>query len=539
MVAIRDASGRILVEGPHASVRELLVEAVARNRRLDGADLAGLDLSGLDLRRACLPGAKLDRADLRHTRLDGASMARASLADASAHGAGFAGAVLEGATADGANFAGAGLRQAWMIGFAARGARFDDADAEGADMTGAVLADGHFQRARLVDVRFADATLYGNDFREADLTSSDEGLPMAMRPDRSLGARVVGNKFSPKAKVCAGLAAFRRDTWIGWAVNAASTGAAGGLGALAAMMLVPNIVDAKVGLDLARSGAAAVALVGAPLLVRTIVGGRIRDALQPHADRIAQGAAQAMDRAMKAGAAARDLVALLWHGGPNAVQRAVLATREKADARGWTAGFGRLVLGSLKIVFCDRRHLALALQELSRPRIPGSRGEAETVLIRQGGAGQGPLALRLHADGAVTAVHPEGTATWGVAGAPTTTGTLPEGAAPDDGGVSAKASFQAAVFADHGVAPIATHWFSNHFEAGPDGALLVVDHVARSVGNRVGPAVLTREGERKAVVDGRLWEGAVDAAGAPMFRGPDPDAEVEADETHAIPAPTP
>ena len=95
------------------------------------------------------------------------------------------------------------------------------------------------------------------------------------------------------------------------------------------------------------------------------------------------------------------------------------------------------------------------------------------------------------------------------------------------------------MFADHGVAPIATHWFSNHFEAGPDGALLVVDHVARNVGNRVGPAVLTREGERRAVVDGRLWEGAVDAAGAPMFRGPDPDAEVEADETRAIPAPTP
>ncbi|GJD90881.1 hypothetical protein BHAOGJBA_4425 [Methylobacterium hispanicum] len=535
MVAIRDKSGRVLAEGAHPSVRDLLVEAVARNRRLPGADLAGLDLSGLDLRRACLPDARLDGANLRQTRFDGASLSRASLANVSAQGAGFAGAVLEGAIADGGNFGGAGLRQAWMIGFAARGARFDDADASGADMTGAVLVDGHFQRARLVDVRFADATLYGNDLQEADLTSAVEGLPLAMRPDRSLGARVVGNKFSPKAKLCPGLAAFRRDTWIGWAVNAVSTGAAGGLGALAAMVLVPNIVDAKVGPDLVRSGAAVVALVGAPLLVRTIVGGRIRDALQPHADRIVQGAAQAMDRAMRAGSAARDLVALLWHGGSNAVHRAVLATRAKADARGWTAGFARLALGSIKIVFCDRRHLALAMQELSRPRIPGSRGEAETVLVRQGACGDGPLALRLHADGSVTAVHPEGTATWGIRGAPTTTGTLPEGAAADDGGFSAKGAFQAAVFADHGVAPIATHWFSNHFEAGPDGALLVVDHIARNVGNWVGPAVLTLDGERKAVVDGRLWEGAV---GAPSALGSDRDMGAGVEDAHDLPAPS-
>ncbi|MFC6048804.1 pentapeptide repeat-containing protein, partial [Methylobacterium hispanicum] len=90
MVAIRDKSGRVLAEGAHPSVRDLLVEAVARNRRLPGADLAGLDLSGLDLRRACLPDARLDGANLRQTRFDGASLSRASLANVSAQGAGFA-----------------------------------------------------------------------------------------------------------------------------------------------------------------------------------------------------------------------------------------------------------------------------------------------------------------------------------------------------------------------------------------------------------------------------------------------------------------
>lgn len=537
MAIIKDVAGKVLAEDPALDLRSLVAAMVARRESLRWADLSGADLARLDLRKASLSEAKLDGADLSHALLDDASMRGASLVGTILKGARLDRAVCDDIVADGANFGGASLRQTWLMGFRAKGARFDDADLVGADLSDSEFSASHFQRALLRDARLADAALYGNDFREADLTSSEGGLPLDHRPDRSVGARVVGNKFSPKQAICPTLKAFRRDTWLGWAANHASVGGAGGLGTLGALLVIPNLVDAKVGLDLLSSGMTVVALTTVPLFLRTVVGGRIRDAVQPYAETLVQGVARLLDRTAKAGVAAADVAALLWNGGANALQRAVAATRETAEARGWGAAFSRLSLGSIKVVFCDRRHLALALQEMSRPRQHGSRSEAETVLVREGRSGDAPSALRLHSDGSTTAVFESGTATWTARGV-RTSGTLPAGV-PECSVDEVRWKFEAALFADHGLAPISKHWFSNHFEAGNDGSLLVVDHVARQVGNRMGPAVLFADGRTASVVDGSLWSSPVDSRGWPMVDEPNPTAPDEADAGMETASPSP
>lgn len=541
MAVIKDVSGAVLAEDPSLDQRGLVAELVRLRKPLRRADLSGLDLSRLDLRRAALSEAKLDGADLSHALLDEASMRGASLVGTKLKGARLDDAVCEAVQADGANLSGASLRRTWLIDLRAVGARFDDADLTGADMAGAQVKSSHFQRAMMRDTRLADAELYGNDFREADLTSSDGGLPLDHRPDRALGARAVGNKFSPKAAICPSMKALRRDTWLGWASNASAVGAAGGLGSLAALAVIPNIVDAKVGLDLLSSGMSVIAMTTLPLFLRTVVGGRIKDYVQPHMDKLVLGVAEVLDRTAKAGVAAKDVATLMWSGGTNALQKAVAATREKAGMRGWGAAFSALSLGGIKVVFCDRRHLALALHEMSRPRLSGSRGDAETVLVRQGPPGDAPDALRLHSDGATTAVYPDGSVTWPRRGAPTTVGAVPPSALAG-GEFGARQAFEKALFADHGLTPIAKHWFTNHFEAGGDGSLLVVDHNARRVSNPVGPAVLLKDDTAVAVLDGIVWEGPRNAYGGPAGHGPVPqtvEAAIEAADAEPEYAPAP
>ena len=541
MAIIRDVTGAVLAEDASLDQRGLVADLVKRRRTLRRADLSGADLSRLDLRGASLPEARLDGANLSHALLEEASMRGASFVGANLKGARLDDAVCEAVVADGANLSGASLRRAWLLDARAVGARFDDADLAGADMSGAHVKGSHFQRAVMQDVRFADAELYGNDFREADLTSSEGGLPLDHRPDRAIGARAVGNRFSPKAAICPSMKALRRDTWLGWASNAAAAGAAGGLGGLASLAVIPNFGEAKVGLDLLGSGMSVIAMTPLPLFLRTVVGGRIRDVVQPHMDKLVLGVAEVLDRTAKAGVAAADVAALVWSGGANALQRAVVATREKAGLRGWGAAFSRLSLGDIKVVFCDRRHLALALQEMSRPRLAGSRGDAETVLVRQGPPGVAPSAMRLHSAGATTAVYPEGSVTWPQRGDPRIVGSIPPSILAD-GELVARQTFATALFADHGLTPIAKHWFSNHFEAGKDGSVLVVDHVARQVSNLLGPAVLSKDDTTTAVVDGRIWHGPRNRYDGPLQPGVDlPEEPASAEEAASEPdyAPTP
>lgn len=131
--------------------------------------------------------------------------------------------------------------------------------------------------------------------------------------------------------------------------------------------------------------------------------------------------------------------------------------------------------------------------------------------------------------------------TWSRRGAPTTVGVVPPSALAG-GEFGARQAFEAALFADHGLTPIAKHWFTNHFEAGGDGSLLVVDHVARRVSNPVGPAVLLKDDTTVAVLDGSVWDGPRNACGGPAGREPVPfeaaDAiEVPDAEPELAPAP--
>lgn len=131
--------------------------------------------------------------------------------------------------------------------------------------------------------------------------------------------------------------------------------------------------------------------------------------------------------------------------------------------------------------------------------------------------------------------------TWPQRGDPRIVGSIPPSILAD-GELVARQTFATALFADHGLTPIAKHWFSNHFEAGKDGSVLVVDHVARQVSNLLGPAVLSKDDTTTAVVDGRIWHGPRNRYDGPLQPGVDlPEEPASAEEAASEPdyAPTP
>ena len=84
-------------EKENNTIKDTLVEAVARGADLWGADLRGADLWGAGLRGANLRGANLWRADLWGADLRGADLRGADLRGANLRGANLWGANLRGA----------------------------------------------------------------------------------------------------------------------------------------------------------------------------------------------------------------------------------------------------------------------------------------------------------------------------------------------------------------------------------------------------------------------------------------------------------
>ncbi len=100
-------SGKIMVVGEYANIKEAVEKAVKIGANLEGANLEGAYLRGAYLRGAYLRGAYLRGANLEGANLIGANLEGAYLEGANLEGANLIGANLEGANLIGANLEGA------------------------------------------------------------------------------------------------------------------------------------------------------------------------------------------------------------------------------------------------------------------------------------------------------------------------------------------------------------------------------------------------------------------------------------------------
>jgi uncharacterized protein YjbI with pentapeptide repeats len=187
----------------------MLEGALLESARLVGTNLSGAKLANAVLAHADLRGADLDGADLRGANLGGAQLAGANLSNTDLEDAILAGANLEGARLDashmartdlsgalctatsfarvraaettfmdcelrGVDFSGAGLARCNFLRVDLREARFSDADLSNAVLLGCQVAAADFSRARLVNLRAVEQTVFdGASFLGADLSAAN------------------------------------------------------------------------------------------------------------------------------------------------------------------------------------------------------------------------------------------------------------------------------------------------------------------------------------------------------------------------------
>ena len=152
--------------------RDAYARALAGNKSLRGANLAGADFRGIDLSRADLVGADLRYADFSGANLDTAALEGATLEGADFTGASLKVADLEHAHAYDAIFSEADLRMATLVGARLGNATFRGANLQKANLHGAIMGETVFAGADLEDANLSRAHLMHADFRGARLRNA-------------------------------------------------------------------------------------------------------------------------------------------------------------------------------------------------------------------------------------------------------------------------------------------------------------------------------------------------------------------------------
>jgi uncharacterized protein YjbI with pentapeptide repeats len=116
-IAIKSVLGSIRFQSTKTTYKEAVVEAIAsdsdlRGANLRGADLSDSDLSDANLRDSDLSGADLSGANLRGADLSGANLRGADLSDANLRDSDLSDANLRDSDLSGADLSGANLRGA-------------------------------------------------------------------------------------------------------------------------------------------------------------------------------------------------------------------------------------------------------------------------------------------------------------------------------------------------------------------------------------------------------------------------------------------
>lgn len=526
---IRDRSGAVLWSGPGRTLKEFVEWLVQEKQSLAGADLTGLDLSGLNLDGAVLDGAQLDDADLRGASLRHASINHASLKGVQAQGLNaehslFHGVDLRPSEKLSSRFDGARLAYSELCGALIDHASFENAGLSRTSFAHAKGRKTSFVNASLHDADFSYSVLIGCSFKKAQITASTR-MSAAHLPDRTRGMTCVNNAFS-QAVMDVTTPAFQSDHRWSRALKYLAWGVATAPIAFTSHMLPIHHVQGPSGYgvvsDVLQSTATVVVVTGLAIAMKEFVVEHIRDWVEEKFEDLHVGMRRAYDEAWKLGANLKEMVAASIFGpGLRAVRAGLKATRARYKHEGGYAGVTEVEGSRGKMIFCDRRHLALALESISAGR-SRHRLEGDLVVVRRGSSRiDAPAIVRYRADGGTSMAWVEGTAV-----AKTVEFDIEGAMIAFTGDVSMKSElstvldqFEAAMLDDHAVNlsyPRRTH----ELRAGRDGSVLVFRSADGRPDNPQGPALLTIDGTSRNFRNGGE---AIDT----------PDVDIDADDITA------
>ena len=357
------------------------VEATGLRGRLSLFERCKLGVHGIDPAR--FPGADLARATLRGSRLDGAVLDKATLCEADltqvrAMDSSFRGAEMQGALFTGArirrcDLTGADLRHGASPLMRRSAARLDRAvGMEASDNTYGWEVPGEVRKRLAAEIR---AALAG----ETGWSGAGEALRRVRagfgedRLDQTVGAfrrDRVANLLSGWASLGVGMGA---STILGWQ----------------AVTLMQGFVSTGVAAGLVLGAASLFGSKAKDLVQGAVAAGTL--ALKRHA-------APMVEQAVRRGTALSDLVVVAWRGqGPDGALARALAA----------GGIASALTGDLRVAVCDSAGFDKAMAWMrAAVASPGSLS-GDVVLLRRDGGGSGPVALRFHAAGGMTAVYPD------------------------------------------------------------------------------------------------------------------------------------
>lgn len=502
---IKSIDGEVMHSGRAESRRALIGRLASEGASFARADLVDADLTQIDLKGVSFEEARLDRADFRGSLLHGADFGFASLRQAKLQGAQARRTRFEAADLTEARLSGAHLTWSSFLRAILDGAHLDDV--AGANLTFAqarmrktILAD-----ARLRNADFGGAHMVEPDFTRCDLRSSIP-LPVGSLPDRTLGTMVVGGRYAD-AELCPTVGAFRRDhRWTSVLKHTAWTVSAVAL--IAALSHVPFMEEIEHGAGRISEGSVIGFAIGAAFLIKEKVADEIKERLAHHLGHVQARARMFLDAAKRAGTAAVDVMALGLASGRDHMAAALQATGVDAAGKGYFSAFARIAAGATEVVFCDRRHLALALSTIHANRQREYALSTDVVLVRPGGpSDEVPQVLRFDPTGSVVGVWNREDGTRAMAGFDgqgrlfCRKGEIPAGCLHSFGRDFAVQAFERAVLTDHELGHLKLP-VDNVVRAGADGTLLVFNGTRRLDNDR-GPAVLHADGREEMWVNGR------------------------------------
>ena len=494
-----DRDGAILFQGIAPTLKSYVESLVRDGQSLARVDLRTRDLAGLDLDGAILDDAILDGADLRGTTMRRCSAVSASFRGIAAHGMN-----AERGRFQGADFGPLEKRVTKLNGVRMAFCNFDGAifneaicDEGGfsrAHLTRVLAHRASFRNARMLDTEFAFSNWTACNFDEAKMASSTK-IAKEHQPDRTMGASAISCTYKGAQRDTT-TPAFARDRY--WTTT---------LSALAYIAASGAVVAATHGLHLEgeenplmrllHDTTTFVAVTGGALMLGDWVSETLRDKMKEGFDCVELALRKGYDGLIRMGANAHQLITASVRGpGRKALKEALRATKSEGDKRGFFSDFWSNKPTS--VIFCDRRHLALALETLCAGRTR-HRLNGDVVLVRKDTENAAiPSLIRYRTDGGTSLAWTKegnlvGTADYTRGGDLVhQTGNIE----PEFRINRAMSAFETELMREHHVD--LTYDGKNHdIRAGRDGSIIVVQQGHRRPDNAEGPALLTPSGDRR------------------------------------------
>lgn len=519
--AIKDIDGNVLTEGLAKTRKDFIREKFDQGLSFERADLRGWDLSFLDLSNivlkdawlspitsekgehpACLRGTKLQGADMRGVDATGVMADGCDLTGTKAQGMICSGGSFRGALAPFANFRGAAMNMR-----NGKPTDFSDLRAGSSVFSHVIAEKAIFKGAVMNNVDFGNSTLVGCDWRGMTVEQSQTLAPEHL-PNRTRNAIIVGGKYDDETSFPkSNMKAFARDRFRMKALGGA-TFIGTGVTALWLSTLVPDEFLANL-IPGESLGSHLVLVVGAGMLLKDIVVNRITDALGSTLAKVAVKSTVAdMTLSNKMQNLGRMVFAFGSQKNLSPIHAALKSTKGAAKKKGVFAKVRSLFnedMGSF--IYCDRKHLAMAMSALSANRNRGHELDREIVLVRKMDEFDDesvPSCIRFHKSGETTAVwnrddKPAFSATYDAAGNPTAAADLRVGRSIADLSImphssnmnTATNAFERKIVDQNGLSDLVRYCPKDHYlHQGKDHSILIYKKGTRRLDNKRGPAVI-------------------------------------------------